>query len=266
MDAAPNENNIADFNERLRRKTFSDAINEMGGMYEQASEIYGEYLHLMQQNQIEAVKRLLEFVGKSRRINNLAYEGWAGGPNQDWIAPLFNVLGAVYPDLSKEARRMGLERIMNYLDGLRYDYSQNHVELIDDSWLFADIVGNRPLYFPGVESYANLFEKHKTWAELSANLKYIKSPFLFSLTITLPEYTSLDIRTNFYKRFPDSVDRTADGIVARIALIGIQHKKLEGEKLCEYVEIHFKDYDPLIHDKLRAKFKEEKWVALDSCC
>lgn len=255
--------NVLDINERLRKKSISDVIGQMGEMQDKATSIIDEYTLLMKKDQIEAVKRLPEFVSKSRHINNIAYEGMAGGPNQDWIAPMFNVLGSVYQDLNKDARKMGLQHIMNFLDHLRYDYSQNHVELIDDPWLVGDIVGNRGLYWPGVESYFTLFEKHKTWDELSVNLKYVKSQFFFAFAVTRPKHSSLDIRTNFYKKFPELVDKTADGIIARIALGTKQMKKHKDLDVEKYVEECIVGYDPLLHDKLRIKYKEEKWVDLD---
>ena len=43
------------------------------------------------------------------------YESIAGGPNQDWIAPLIDIIGIVYPDLPREQRKKALIYIIRFL-------------------------------------------------------------------------------------------------------------------------------------------------------
>src|SRR3989338_7993034 len=114
---------LLDFEKAYHERAVSKLMNQLGTMYQQANGVANDYYQLMLENPEEAIQRLPEFIERARDINPVrAYEAMAGGPNQDWIGPLFNIVGTIYPELDRTAREQGLRQCMNFLDGLNYLY------------------------------------------------------------------------------------------------------------------------------------------------
>ncbi len=254
---------IIDFEEKVREKKFAVVLGTISGLYGQADSIASEYFELMDKNQTQAIEQLPVFMERVRDVNPVrAYESFAGGPNHDWTGPLLNILGVVYPELEKDVRERGLRKCLNFLDGLRYDYAQNQVEVINEPWLAADIVITRPLYWCGYKEYCDLATQHKSWKDFSVNMKGARSPFWLAMAVSNPEYTSLEVRHHFYQQFPQLMDRTRDAIAAMAAVYGGRKAEKKSLDVNECIEYYFEKFDPLLHDDIRAKIKEEKWICL----
>ncbi len=252
-----------DIRARWQEKSLKEALGAIDGLYARAEGIVEEYELLMEDDPLFANRRLLEYIRKARDVNpEPAYETMAGGPNQDWIAPLFNTLGTVYPYLEHQTRKEGLGLVLGYLDGLRYDYSQNHMELIHEPWLFSDIIINRWLYWPGFEREARLLAENRTWNGFQRHMSTAKSQFLLTFAVMKPKHSSLEVRTAFYKEFPDLVDRTMDGVAAIMNDEAFHEEEERGITYEEALLPHLNKNDPLLHEAIRAKIKEAKWITL----
>lgn len=124
---------IIDIKVVYSRKSLEKAIGKMERFYDKAGSIANEYYSLMQENPDKAITELPQFLERVRNINeNRYFCETLVGPNHDWTAPLFNVLGSLYHTLDREYREKILFKTMNYLDGLRFDYAQDNVELINN--------------------------------------------------------------------------------------------------------------------------------------
>lgn len=244
--------------------------------------------------------RIPEFIDRARNAagskgNGRAWESFAGGPNPDFIVPLINGVGRFYPELTPDTRRTFAKRVIGYLDGLRYDYSQNHVEQIEEPWLARDILLDRNLYWPGYRPYIDFLNKFRTWEKFNNGLglkdgQMVKSPFWLTLALIHPKYSSLEVRKNYYSRFGSLVDRTLDAVGAidfELSKRSVERKRLEYEegakkkseigplfkkkaKSQRYWDRVFEDEleesinrkDPLLHDGLRSKINERNWEVI----
>jgi hypothetical protein len=255
---------LLNFEGKLRERLIDGCMQQFGAMNEQASEIADSYLKLMMEDSALAIKQMNTFIGRTRDVNLERALGEAMvGPNQDWTAPMLDILGIVYPSLEKDVRKEGLKKCFKFLDGLRYDYSQSNVELINEPWLVADIVINRSLYWCGYKEYALLLGKNRTWKELEPNLEITKSAFWLAIAVTRPKYSSLEVRTRFYEKFPDLMDRTQDAIAAVTYVFGLKINEGEGTSIEEYIDTELLKYDPLLHQNIKSKIKKGKWVLLE---
>jgi hypothetical protein len=252
-----------------RRQSLRGALQGLMESYDQsygrATEIAEEYFRLMDEDPKQGIDKLLGYL-HSVRIINPAYafvEGIAGGPNQDWTAPLLNALGAVYPYLERETRRAGLIRSLNFLDGLKYTYSQNHVELIHEPWLFADIIINRGLYWPGHEEESAILGQARTWESFRTHLPRRRSQFILAFAVLKHQVSSLEVRARFYKEYPDLTDRALDGVAAIVNAEVRADERPEGIPYHAALTNLLSNYDPLWHEAIRSKIQEEKWIRLD---
>lgn len=254
---------LLDFEKPFRERMVGRLMEQCGTMNQQAGVVANGYFELMMKDPTKAIQRLPEFIERARDINPVrGYESMAGGPNQDWIGPLFNIVGTVYPALDRTAREQGLRQCMNFLDGLNYSYSQNHVELINEPWLASDIVITRPLYWCGYEHYCNVAKQNKSWKNFSGTMKSAKSAFWLAMAVTHPEYASLEVRKNFYEQFPTLMDRTKDALAAMAAVYGGRKAEKEGLELEVCIGERLATHDPLLHEDIRAKIEEKKWIVL----
>ena len=236
-------------------------MGEVESMYRQAREVADEYYQLMLENPEEAIQKLPEFIDKARGSTK-GYDSMAGGPNHDWTSHMLDILGIVYPGLERDMRENGLKRCMNFLDGLNYVNSQDNVSLINEPWLASDIVITRPLYWCGYTQYCELAEQNKSWKDFSEKLKYVRSAFWLAMAITHPEYASLEVRKNFQEQFPRLMDRTKDALAAMAAVYGGRKAEREGLEVDACIEERLAKHDPLLHDDIRKKIEEKKWILL----
>ncbi len=246
------------------RATVGNLTTQLEAMDNLAEEIAQDYFTLITRDPVQAIHRLPEFIERTRDINpSRAYESMAGGPNQDWIGPLLDILGIVYPELEKSVREYGLRQCLNYFDGLRSDYAQNHVALINEPWLACDIVITRPIYWCGYKEYCDYSQENKSWKNFSAKMNEAKSTFWLAMAVTCPQYTSLEVRINFYRTFPKLMDRTKDAIAAMSAVYGGRKAEREHLNLSTCIDERIAKHDPLLHDTIKAKIEEKKWILLE---
>ena len=149
---------LLSFEKHRERKVVNSFVAVLGGLYTQAEDIAVAFAKEIEDDPIQAITNLPQYIRRARNVNPHAdfTEAIAGGPNHDWIAPLLNIVGVVYPELKLEPRTQALNMCFNYFDGLRYDYVQNHVALLDEPWLVGDIVINRWVYRSGYQEYIDL--------------------------------------------------------------------------------------------------------------
>jgi hypothetical protein len=253
---------LLDFEKPHRERVTQGLMGDIGAMYKQASEVSYDYCRLMVENPTKAIQMLPEFLERARGgIQDRRIEGMAGGPNHDWTTPMFNILGAVYPTLDRDAREVGLKHCLKFLDGINGTYSQFHVELINEPWLASDIVITRPSYFCGYIEYCNFAKKNQKWENFSKIVP--RSAFWLSMAITHPEYTSLEVRKNYYEQFPTLMDRTKDAIAAMVAAYGGRKAENKGLKLEDCINERLIKHDPILHKEIRVKIEEKKWILLD---
>ena len=255
---------ILSYESKLRERIIEGLIEQIGNKNRQASDVVDSFYTLMMDDPISAINKLTSYIEQARDVNeNRAFvEAIAGGPNHDWTGPILDIFGIAYPSLKREARTKGLEKILNFLDGLNYFNSQSNVELINEPWLVADIVINRSLYWCGYEEYTKLLRSNRTWRELEPHMKSIRSAFWFAIAVTRPKYSSLELRTAFYKEFPTLIDRTKDAIAAITFNHAQDTNKRDGTIVEDYIQKSLSKYDPLLNNDIRSKMEEKKWIRM----
>lgn len=254
---------LLDFEQGKSRRWVKRAMQSFDDLNARADENISEFHKLMLQDPTSAISAFTTFVQQGRDINQLP-DAMIGGPNHDWIAPLIDVGGSVYPELPVGERTRFLEMVMNYLSSLNSFYSQNHVELINEPWLVADILVNSDwMYWPGFIQQSGMLEKYPTWEALYPHLGEVKSAFFMALAVSKPKYSTDQIRRNFYQTFPSLTDRTQDAIAALIYVRAQNAFLKEGIPIHEYVESKLFGYDPEIAPNILRKIKEKKWIDLN---
>lgn len=247
-----------------RERAAKQIFSQLGGLYTEASNVIEEYARLMQHNPKNAIERLPEFIKKALDVNpEPAYAAMAGGPNQDWTGPLLDLIGSIYPTLSREQREFALKKVFCFLDFQNYDNAQWQVEKIQEPWLVGDILVTRPLYNPGWKSYAELLQQHRTWDTLSEHLPLDTNRFLLTIPLIQPSYSSLEVRTNFYRKLPTLLDRAQDAIAALFYESASYHTQKENTPFEETLQRKISCVDPLLHDSLCKKLEEKKWIKLE---
>ncbi len=256
---------VLDLTPKLREKMISRMTSQMGQMWEDARCVAEEYLDLMQQNPQRAIQEMSSFLTNARGESR-AYESFCGGPNQDWTTPLFNILGAIYPDLPRSLRYEGIKKVLGFLDGIRNDYASNHIEMIHEPWLVGDVLANRAShYWPGCEPHASFLKKKPSWSEVQESLSKARSKFFFSTAVIAVGWSnsSLPTRKKFYQEHPELTDRTLDGLAAMVIgtiLAKIRSPEYDGTD--HELDKWLKPYDPQKHDDLKRKMLERKWILL----
>lgn len=257
--------NIVSIEKGKQIRNVNKFISELGKMFENAENVYEEYKKLIEERPEEAVSKLFEYVEKIRDCSGPRWiETVAGGPCHDWVSPLINLSTEFYSEMDKENREKFLGKVLNYFDGLNYVYVQNHVELMHDSWLVSDVITNRWLYWPGYAQYINLMKEKPKWKDFLEHIQKnkIESRFWLTFAILRPEYGPLDIRVNYYQKFPNLVDRSLDGVASIIYGQAKSELKKENIPLEKTIAEKISHYDSLFSDKLYEKIKEEKWIII----
>ena len=73
----------------------------------------------------------------------------------------------------------------------------------------------------------------------------------------------MEIRTKFYKEFPNLIDRAQDAIAALTFNHAQNANKRDGTPVEEYIDESLSKYDPILHNKIRKKMGEKKWIRID---
>jgi len=251
---------VIEFEKKTQERLVNKIVGEFDSLYNKADDIASRFNKICLNDPVEAIERLPEFIDSTRDVNpNKGYECIAGGPNQDWIAPLMNIIGIVYPDLPREQRQKALTYCLDYLDRQNTDRAKDHVELLDEPWLVADIVINSPGCWCGYSMYVDMLNV-KTWDEFSNKIESARSSFWLALAVTRYEYSSLEIRKNFYSTSPKLLDRTLDAIAGISSDHARHYNETKGTPIEEYISKSLSKYDPMLHKKIRKKMSEEKWI------
>lgn len=239
--------------------------DEMRTMDQQAADItanYDEQVRIDPEGAIKRLKSALEVVRNVVR-DRAFVEAIASGPNPEYTGSILQLAGRVYPTLDKEARKIVLSCCLTFLDSLRYGVSQENVEYINEPWLVGDILVNRGLYNPGYEHEARILNENKTWNDLRPHLESARSAFWICLAITRIGFASPEIQFRFYTLFPSLTDRTKDVIAALITKYAKQDHEKTGVDFEQALNDHISSFDPQIHQDIRKKILEEKWIDLE---
>lgn len=254
---------LLDFNKAYQERKAREPVSTLSVMYRKARDLADSYHKLMSENPEQAIDRLPEFIKKVRNINpDRAIEALAGGPNTDWTAPILNILGTVYPELDRDVREKGLIQCLSFFENLNIDYSKDHVQLINEPWLASDIIINCPYFECGNKQYIDFSKKHKSWEDFSENISGTMSPFWLAMAVINPQYSSLDVRKNFYEKSPITIDRTKDALAAIATVYGGMKAERNNLPLDDCINERLSKYDPILHDDIRKKIEERKWVQL----
>ena len=255
------------FSEKRRRELVDRLLGEFEQL-NQAAVINGQtFAELAESDLLEAISRLPEFIEKTRNINpgRSFVEAVAGGPNQDWIVPLFNVVGEFYPELERDVRKSFLRQCLRYLDQRNYFEAQNHVEMLEDPMLIADVIINRSLYWPGFRQFADLLRTCRTKDELVQVPDYKLGSFWTCLAVMWNgDWITLPLRQWYYQNYADLLDRSLCFAAAKT------HTRVE--RMATESELQFFDcvttylnerFDSTLHDRIQDRMKQKKWILLE---
>jgi hypothetical protein len=250
---------VINLGEERRKRAFDRVVGQIGGMYQQAESIINEYIEEVLQDPRKAFNKLPKYLERVDGTNNPML---GCDPNFDWSVPMFNMVGAVYPELEKEGRELGLRKILNYLDGINNVRVQPFIERMHEPWLVGDILVSRWIYWPGCKVDARKIEKASEWSELESDFNSTLSQFFFAFSVIAVDWTgsTLGVRQSFYEKEPDLTDRTLDTIAAMTYLGAFDDIERKNIPLEVGIEKRIKTYDTYFHDEIRNKMKEEKWI------
>lgn len=256
---------VIDLDQYRREQATAKIVAGLSEQIESAKAIFDEYLQLFTADPSSAVSELPLFIDRARNkdSNSSFVEAVTGGPCELYTVPLLNVLGIFYRGLDRDVRIRALRNVFSFLNRQNYLTSQDNVALINDPWLCSDIlVNSRGFYWPGFREYSDLLAECKEWRDLYPKLTSVKSDFWLAYTITLPEYSSLSVRHNYYSSFPNFLVRAIDAIAA---IVSANAKGLQEQDNKDYEEClinELREYDPTLHEIIRQSIEEEKWIVL----
>jgi len=100
--------------------------------------------------------------------NNRSYiEAIAGGPCETIPWAVYNAVGEVYPNFSREQKDKTISQILSILDRRNYvEVNCTHTPGIREPLLLSDICVARPLYWPGLDDEEKLFKNTKNFEEI----------------------------------------------------------------------------------------------------
>lgn len=259
-------NNVLQLKDHITQRIVTKLIGQIGDQYKAASSIIKELDEVMVNNPKKGIRRLPEFFEKIRGVlgkDQAFVEAVAGGPNPHWTGSVLDVLGFIYPELTRELQQEALLVCFSFLDRLNYLVAQDNVEMIKEPWLVRDILVNESWYWPGFQRYVDLLEKIKSFEEFKKALEQTtRNNVWMAWTIIRREWATLPVRTWYYENFPDLVDRTLDAIAARIFSRAENRKTRDGVPLRKSIEEILQKYDPLFHQSLRRRIKEKEWIKI----
>ncbi len=255
---------LVDAVDQFRSYQVNRMMKQLEALCDKADANFIAFRQLAVENLPEAIRRLPEFISAARDASgNRAYEGVAGGPNQDWIVPLFNVFGECYTALESESRVAILKHLFNYFNSLRYDYSQNHVERIESAALVADIVVSNGLYWPGIDRPKFLLagkdvEALKRMPRQEFDSFWIALAIIYNNACGTPP-----VRQWYYKEFPEAVEAAIGYLAAVFTVSAEGAAKKDGTEFdVELTTRLNKHLDPAVHERVLAKITERTWIIL----
>ncbi len=256
--------NLIDIQHVLRKQHVEALVQEIRDLYSLAGDVWRDFVGLVEKDLTEAIRQLPDFIERARDVNGpdrAFVEAVAGGPNHDWIVPLFNVIGVHYPMLDRDLRGLFLRHCLNYLDHLNYIYSQNHVQGLRGPLLVADIIVNRGLYYPGFELEVEFLKNHPTVRQIIKDKSTDMRTFWMCLAVVWNgEWTTLPVRRWYYRKNSDLVEQTLDYIAATASVYARRRARKEHRRLELVLSRRLNSFDPDLHDRIRAKVKEANWI------
>lgn len=248
--------------ERLNEKNIGKLLTQLDELHNKGLSFSRDFSRLLEENPNEAVKKIANYLD-SAKYGGVEKRVVGIDPNQDYTGPILDLFGNIYPIFDRETRKEGLSQCLSFLDKLNYFQAQFNVEYINEPWLAADILINRGLYWCGYQEYCDILGETSMWKDLSERLGKMKSRFWLAMAIINYKHSSLEIRTKFYKEFPNLIDRAQDAIAALTFNHAQNADKRDGTPVEEYIDESLSKYDPILHNKIRKKMGEKKWIRID---
>lgn len=254
---------ILDFEEKYNKRSFERTLKQMQEAFVDTTMALNEYAKLMRIDKNQAIEIIDEYLARIRGSpKKRVYEAYGGGPDHRQLAPVLAIVGEVYPFLEKPTRTIALRKCITYLDTMRSDYATNHVSSITEPWLIGDIHLNRWVYLPSFESCATALKENKNYSQLAIQFPNLNLAFL-AYVILLQEYSSGEVRKEFYKRFPELIDRTLDFAAVRVNNYAKEKELREGISLEDTIGSQLTScFHWTTHERIRKKIREEKWIKL----
>ncbi|MBI4116257.1 hypothetical protein HY449_00770 [Candidatus Pacearchaeota archaeon] len=246
----------------MNEKNVGKLLTQLDELRNKGLSFSRDFSRILEENPNEAVKEIANYLdgakygGSEKKVVGI-------DPNQDYTGPILCLFGNVYPILDRETRKEGLLQCFSFLDKLNYFQAQFNVEYINEPWLAADILINRGLYWCGYKEYCDVLEKTSEWKNLSAKIDKMKSQFWLAMAIINYKHASLEVRAKFYREFPNLVDRTEDAIAALTFNHAQDANKRKETPVDEYIDGSLSKYDPILHNNIRKKMGEQKWIRID---
>jgi len=216
-----------------------------------------EFYRLASQDPNAAAARIREFLGSEADPYGIGISGWP--------ITIIKGLGFFYSDLERESRETGLKGSLGFLDTVtNYFEAQDVVEKIDDPWLVGDILANRSLYWPGFRRYSDALKTQRTWEEAQPTIDTAESSFWLAYAMARTDITAPEVRQAFQTAYPELVDQTNDAIAAMTNSSALhEHGRHPEISVEEGIDKRLKErYDPVLHNEIRTKIQEAKWILL----
>ncbi|MFH1500904.1 MAG: hypothetical protein ABIE22_03070 [archaeon] len=127
------------------------------------------------------------------------YVSMCGGPSEAFTKPIFHIVGAAYPYLTREQKDSSLRQVIDILNNYRYDIaSLVHSPHIREPLLFSDVGICSPLYWPGLHGQERLWKDVEDFYELQEKImteegmfrpEIVDSDFLVAYAILRTDFT-----------------------------------------------------------------------------
>ena len=193
-----------------------------------------------------------------------------GGPYPPATAPLISAVGIVYPLLEREQQMRALNSCLDFLDGVRYDSSQENMEYVHEPLLLRDVIMNRSIYWPGFNQYSDKIKACATWddfekAFMKEGRLAVQSAFLLSNAVCRTDVCNEHVRRCYTEAFPDLLDRTKDALAGFIHMGAAGDVKTKKIPYQQGVEDDLKTIYPLEwSEDLKERIRARKWNLVSS--
>ena len=246
----------------------STVMTQLGAEYEDAQQFAESYQAKMQENPGEALAMLETYIEESRRPgpnreHRAFVEAVAGGPNPDYIVPIINVVGETYSGLDPEQRQAAGTVILKHLDELNFINAQGHLEQLDNSELLADILYNRPFYWPGFRVYTDFLKNDPSWAEVVGRFESAPSCCLFGIAVLYQNGASAETGERFREEYPQAVDGAVTVIAARADQHARRPDREDGASYYQSLANQLERYDPEVQPMLLTRAEDSKALRVD---
>ena len=106
-----------------------------------------------------------------------------------------------------------------------------------------------------------MLSEHQEWTDFyPERIQKVKSDFWLAYAIIQPEYSSLRVRYNYYRLFPDFLSRTINAVAAILNQDVLNEVREKGVDFDELLSNKINHFDPELHEKIRQSIEEKKWI------